>query len=215
NDVNPVTINDFYRADQGWIDVVDVNAGMNAFFKAGANAPLGFRYQNPARPQELFFWSNLKNEGRRAALKGRGLFVLHFDKSAGRNDPAAKLLSLAVVQADGRRQLDTAMWPSPGSDAKDYFSAETGARFGETGNPAAKWNDGSGSGLLIHDIGPAADSMGFYVGTGAVSLRPSFAPQLNGHTDRARKPAAGGFAIPRLDAWFDIRGARIAPSPER
>jgi M6 family metalloprotease-like protein len=171
NDQNPVCINDAYRADQGWIDVVDVDKNTNAYFTSAANGSVGYRFANPKRPQEFFFWSNLRNAGRRAVLKGRGLLVLHFDKDIGSNDPP-KILSLAVVQADGKDELGQTMWPSPGSDAKDYFSAATGAAFGAATSPAADWNDGSYSGLNLHDIGAAADTLGFYVGTGAVAVRP-------------------------------------------
>ena len=193
NDVNPVCINDFYRADQGWIDVVEVDKGMNAFYKAGANADVGWRFANPARPQESFFWSHLKNVDRRAALKGSGLLILHFDKDIGRNDPP-NALSLAVVQADGKGELDRTMWPAPGSDALDYFTKANGAAFGAASVPAAKWNNGSASGLNLHDIGSAGDSISFYVGTGIVGVR---APEIMApRPSRAAKPR------------FDAKGAR-------
>jgi M6 family metalloprotease-like protein len=170
-ETNPVIINDFYRADQGWIGVVDVDKNTNAYYRAAANSAVGYRYVNPARPQECFFWSNLSNVGRRSVLKGKGLLVLHFDKDIGRNDPPNPL-SLAVVQADGKGDLNQTMWPSPGSDALDYFSKSTGAAFGSGSNPSAKWNNGTASGLNLHDIGPAADTIGFYVGNIQVSLFP-------------------------------------------
>jgi M6 family metalloprotease-like protein len=197
NDQNPPLINDFFRADQGWIDVVDVDKSMNAYYTIAANGAVGYRFVNPARPQELFFWSNYANTGRRAVLKGRGLLVLHFDKDVGTNDPPKTPLCLAVVQADGKDELGATMWPSPGSDPKDYFSKSTGAAFGSSTVPAAKWNDGSASGLNLHDIGPAADTMGFYVGTGAVSVRPAAS---------GRVPASGFGPRPGWDA----RGARAA-----
>jgi M6 family metalloprotease-like protein len=199
SEVNPVLINDFYRADQGWIDVVDIDKNMNAFYKSTAYSPVGYRFVNPARPQELFFWSNVKNEGRRAVLKGRGLLVLHFDKDIGSNNPPNKL-SLAVVQADGKLELDQTQWPSPGSDAKDFFSKTGGALFSETSNPAAKWNNGSASGLILHDIGAIGDTIGFYVGSGAVIARPR-APQN-----------LGVLGIP--GRIFDSKGARISGIPE-
>ncbi|HKP94774.1 MAG TPA: M6 family metalloprotease domain-containing protein [Fibrobacteria bacterium] len=195
NDVNPVIVNDFYRADQGWIDVVDIDKNMNAYYRAGANSAVGYRFANPARPQECFFWSNLKNEGRRAVLKGRGMLVLHFDKDIGVNDPP-KVLSLSVVQADGKRELDAAKWPSPGSDPRDYFSLTGGASFGSASTPAAKWNNGAASGLNLHDIGPAADTIGFYVGTGAVLVRP-------------RDPAALAWKGFHPAALFDAKGVRL------
>ena len=171
NDVNPPLINDFYRADQGWIDVVDIDKSMNAFHTIAANGTVGYRFANPARPQECFFWSNYANKGRRAVLKGRGFLILHFDKDIGSNNPPNPL-SLAVVQADGMDELGKEQWPDPGSDAKDYFSKATGAAFGAATVPPSKWNNGTASGLNLHDIGAAADTMGFYLGTGPVAVRP-------------------------------------------
>lgn len=201
-DANPVTINDCYRADQGWIETVDIAKADNAFHKSAANSSIGFRYVNPARPQESFFWSNLKNTGRRTGLKGRGLLILHFDKAIGRNEVTAKSLSLAVVQADGKKQLDTTNWPEPGSDALDYFSAATGAKFGAASAPASKWNDGSASGLEIYGIGAAADTMGFYVGTGLVGLAPS--RPMSG-----AQAGGGEVGTGSQPETFDTRGKRI------
>ena len=197
NDYNPVMVNDFYRADQGWIDVVDIGKDMSAYFRAAANSNVGYRFVNPARPQECFFWSNLKNEGRRAVLKGQGLLMLHFDKDIGGNAPP-KTLSLAVVQADGLRQLDSTNWPNPGSDPKDYFSRTGGALFSSASLPAAKWNNGAASGLILHDIGPLADTIGFYVGSGAVIVRPR---------DPGLAPGSAPGSDPPSGPFFDVRGA--------
>jgi hypothetical protein len=121
--------------------------------------------------------------------------VLHFDKDIGSNNPPNKL-GLAVVQADGKLELDQTQWPSPGSDAKDFFSRTGGPLFSETSSPAAKWNNGSASGLILHDIGPLADTMGFYVGAGAVSVR------FRNPQGPAMAEAPGRF--------FDSKGARIS-----
>ncbi len=196
NDVNPPTINDFYRADQGWIDVVEVSKDTRAYYRAAANSAVGYRFVNPARPQECFFWSNYKNVDRRAVLKGRGLLMLHFDKDIGTNNPPATL-GLAVVQADGKGDLNKTMWPAPGSDAMDYFSKTTGAAFGAASNPVAKWNNGTASGLNLHDVEAAADTMGFYVGDIQVGLR--------------RIPAAGAMR-PEALRESDALGAR-GPRP--
>jgi M6 family metalloprotease-like protein len=200
SETNPVMINDFYRADQGWIDVVDIDKDMNAYYKSAANSAVGYRFVNPARPQECFFWSNLKNVDRRAVLKGQGLLLFHFDKDIGSNTPPNPL-SLAVVQADGKKELDATNWPSPGSDTKDYFSRTGGANFSSATVPAAKWNNGAASGLILHDIGPLADTIGFYVGSGAVIVRP-------------REPSAAASAAPALGHPFDLRGAAIPPGGE-
>jgi M6 family metalloprotease-like protein len=161
---NPVGINDLYRADQGWIPIVDIDSTMNARFYAAPNAG-GYRYVNPQRPEEAFFWSNVQNTNRWSTLRGSGLVLLHFDYAIRRNDPPNPL-GLAVVQADGLKQLDETQWPEPGSDAADFFHAGTKAEFSGSTSPASRWNNGSASGLRIHEISANGAMMTFAVGTG-------------------------------------------------
>lgn len=168
---NPVGINDFYRADQGWIDVVDITKDSNAQYTAKVNGA-GFRYTNPKRPEESFFWSNVQSSGRFSTIQGDGLILLHFDESIGRNDPP-NLLSLAVVQADGKKDLDQTMWPSPGSDAKDFFHAGGVDEFSEATFATAKWNDGSSSGLRFYDVSAIGERMTFKVGDGSTMIDPN------------------------------------------
>ncbi len=168
---NPVGINDLYRADQGWIPVVDVTADTNAVFTAAPNGA-GYRYTNPKDSGESFFWSNVQSSGRFSTIAGDGLLLLHFDKGIGRNDPPSPL-SLAVVQADGKKELDQTMWPDPGSDAKDYFHAGGVSEFSESKFQTAKWNDGSASALRIYDIAAISENMQFKVGNGPIVVEPT------------------------------------------
>jgi M6 family metalloprotease-like protein len=163
---NPVGINDLYRADQGWIPVVDVTPETNALFSAKPNGA-GYRYTNPADPEESFFWSNVQSSGRFSTIAGDGLLLLHFDKDIGRNDPPNPL-SLAVVQADGKKDLDQTMWPEPGSDADDFFHGDAVSEFSDSAFMTARWNDGSASGLRIYDIAPISENMTFKVGNGPI-----------------------------------------------
>jgi M6 family metalloprotease-like protein len=164
SELNPVPVNDFYRADQGWIPLVDIKAADNLALVAKPDQG-GFRFLNPANSKECFFWSNVKNTGRWSTLKGKGLLVWHFDKTIGTNDPP-NTLGLSVVQADGKTDLNATMWPSPGSDAKDFFYQGHLASFSNTTTPKANWNNGNASGLILHDIGAISDSMSFMVGSG-------------------------------------------------
>jgi M6 family metalloprotease-like protein len=161
---NPVGINDFYRADQGWIPLIDITANTNARFYAGVNAG-GYRFVNPERPDEAFFWSNIQNTDRWSTLRGNGLVVLHFDGDIRGNDPPNPL-SLAVVQADGRSQLDQTMWPEPGSEQADFYVASGNAELSAGTNPSSEWNDGSASGLRLYEVSESGESMTFAVGTG-------------------------------------------------
>ncbi|MEO6097573.1 MAG: M6 family metalloprotease domain-containing protein [Fibrobacteria bacterium] len=168
SDANPQAINDFYRADQGWIPTVTVTAGMSV----GFNAPVrnqGYRYVNPAKPEEMYFWSNVVNTGRWSNIRGRGIVLYHFDRSRGGNSSAGSR-GLAVVEADGDNKMTSAQWPVPGSAASDLFHAGTHAEVSDHTIPSLKWYDGSNSGLRIHDIGAPADTMFFAVGTGAAAI---------------------------------------------
>jgi len=164
NQTNPVGINDFYRADQGWIPLIDITAQTNARFYADVNAG-GYRYVNLERTDEAFFWSNIQNTNRWSSLRGNGLVVLHFDGEIRSNEPPNPL-SLAVVQADGLAELDQTMWPEPGSEQADFYTAGTNAELSASTNPSSAWNDDSASGLRLYEVSASGESMTFAVGTG-------------------------------------------------
>lgn len=188
---NPVGINDLYRADQGWIPLVDIASDTNALFTAKPNGA-GYRYTNPKDPEESFFWSNVQSTDRFSTIAGDGLLLLHFDKGIGRNDPPNPL-SLAVVQADGKKDLDQTMWPEPGSDAQDYFHGGGVSEFSAANFPTAKWHDGSASGLRIYEIGPISESMEFKVGTGPIVVQPGAG--AGGMSGGAGAGGAGGMSL--------------------
>ena len=100
---NPVGVDDVLRADQGWIEIVDVQSTTNARYQATPNGS-AYRYLNPARPSEYFLWSNVQQANEWVSLAGGGLLIWHFDKSIAGNNPPEPL-ELAVVQAAGKRQL--------------------------------------------------------------------------------------------------------------
>jgi M6 family metalloprotease-like protein/MYXO-CTERM domain-containing protein len=164
SDVNPVGINDVFRADQGWIELVDIDSSTNARLSSSPNGA-AYRMLNPARPSEYFLWSNLQNQNEWSPVAGSGLLVWHFDKTINGNAPPEPL-QLAVVQAGGSRQLSATTWPMPGSAASDLFSENGNAELGAQTMPSTSWNNGSASGLHIYDISAPGAAMQFSVGTG-------------------------------------------------
>jgi M6 family metalloprotease-like protein len=186
NQANPVGINDFYRADQGWIPFIDITAQTNGRFYANVNAG-GYRYVNPKRPEEAFFWSNIQNKNRWSSLRGSGLVVLHFDGDIRTNEPPDPL-SLAVVQADGQRELDQTMWPEPGSEQADFYAASGNTELSASTNPSSAWNDDSASGLRLYEVSASGESMTFAVGTGTPE------PGIGGGGGASGGGAAGGGA---------------------
>ena len=161
SDVNPEAINDFFRADQGWIPTKTITPTMNQVLKAIPN-DTGFRYINPLKPQEMFFWSNVKNTGRWSNLKGRGVLLYHFDGTIAGNSSATSRC-LYVVEANGTNAMAGGQWPDPGSMATDFYYSTNKTEFSSTTNPASLW------GLRIYNISAIADTMKFTVGTGTPS----------------------------------------------
>ncbi|HWA71930.1 MAG TPA: M6 family metalloprotease domain-containing protein [Polyangiaceae bacterium] len=165
SDTNPVGINDMFRADQGWIDIIDIAQATNARYSAVPDGVV-YRFLNPTRPTEYFLWSNVQNTAEWVSLKGGGLLVWHFDNSIRSNEPPAKL-ELAVVQATaGSRALGGTTWPSPGSAAGDLYSKATNAELAASTTPSSAWNNAAASGLRIYDISASGPTMQFSVGTG-------------------------------------------------
>ena len=172
SDVNPEAINDFFRADQGWIPAVTIISTTNAAYKAWPNGGC-FRYVNPAKPQEMFLWSCVKNTGRWSNLRGSGILLYHFDKTIGGNTSGSGRC-LYVVEADGNNAMAAAQWPNPGSAATDFFFAPNKSQFSSSTNPASLW------GLRIYNVGAIADTMTFSVGTGTPinAMYPRNAPSF-------------------------------------
>jgi M6 family metalloprotease-like protein len=222
--LNPVGVNDFFRADQNWIPVVDVDMEVPALYVARPNGA-AYRFVNPNEPDELFLWSNVQNAGRFAPLEGGGLLLLHYDRRRRTNDPPNPL-ALAVVQADGLNELDDTTWPMPGNDPDDYFFDGNNTEFSDTTHPSAAWNDGADSGLRIHAVSENGPRMTFAVGEGEAPTTPEPEPApvgtagggvAGGSSGAGGNGGAGGSAAEVLDAGVEPAGeggaASIGGSP--
>jgi hypothetical protein len=194
-DTNPVGINDAFRVDQGWLDVVDIDSSTNAVYTSAPDAP-AYRYVNATDSGEFFLWSNVQPTQEWVSLKGGGILLWHFDNSIAGNAPPATL-QLAVVQGGGTRILSATTWPSPGTAATDFFYKGNNSEFGASTQPASAWNNKSASGLRIYDISANGAQMTFSVGNGALP---------DGGSDAG---SDGGLASPP-DSAKDTNGNRDA-----
>ena len=170
NDLNPVAINDFYRADQGWIPFVDITSDdVNNVTSLEVSKPGEFcyRYKNPNRPdKEGLVWSYVQNKGRNKVLAGSGLLMQHYDFSIEGNSSADKL-GLRIVHASAAGKTSDAVtdqWPSPGSTANTFFKSGTYAEFSDDAYPAIRWYNGSKTGLKITGIGTPGETLTFCIG---------------------------------------------------
>ena len=170
NDWNPVAINDFYRADQGWIPFVDItDEDVNNVTSLEVTQPGEFcyRYKNQNRPdKEGLVWSYVQNKGRSKVLAGSGLLMQHYDFSIEGNSSADKL-GLRIVHASAAGKTSDAVtdqWPSPGSTANTFFKSGTYAEFSDDAYPAIRWYNGSKTGLKITGIGTPGETLTFCIG---------------------------------------------------
>ena len=179
NDWNPVAINDFYRADQGWIPFVDITSeDVNNVTALETSKPGEFcyRYKNPARPdKEGLVWSYVRNTGRDKVLAGSGLLMQHYDFSIEGNSASDKL-GLRIVHANAAGKSSdnvTDQWPSPGSTANTFFKSGTYSEFSDDAYPAIRWYNGSKTGLKITDIGTPGETISFCLGENCTAATPA------------------------------------------
>ena len=166
NDLNPVAINDFFRADQGWIPFVDITSD-DVSLETTKPGEVCYRYKNPARPnQEGLVWSYVRNTGRDKVLAGSGLLMQHYDFSIEGNSASDKLgLRIVHANAAGKSSDNPGdQWPSPGSTANTFFKSGTYAQFSDDAYPAIRWYNGSKTGLKITDIGTPGETLTFCIG---------------------------------------------------
>ena len=175
HDLNPVAINDFYRADQGWIPFVEVT-GNDVSLETTKPGEVCYRYKNPNRPnQEGLVWSYVRNTGRNKVLKGSGLLMQHYDFSIEGNSASDKLgLRIVHASAAGKSSDNVAdQWPNPGSDANAFFSYSAYPEFSDDKYPAIRWYNGSKTGLKITDIGTPGETLTFCIGGNCSADAPS------------------------------------------
>lgn len=194
HDLNPVAINDFFRADQGWIPFVDVTSddiSNTTSLETTKPNEVCYRYKNPARPdKEGLVWSYVRNTGRNQVLKGSGLLMQHYDFSIEGNSASDKL-GLRIVHASAAGKSNdnvTDQWPNPGSTANTFFKSGTYSEFSDDKYPAIRWYNGSKTGLKITDIGTPGESLTFCLGEKYTAQESSSSTGMVSSSSSAPKP---------------------------
>lgn len=221
NDLNPVAINDFYRADQGWIPFVDITSDdVDNVTGLEVTKPGEFcyRYKNPARPnQEGLVWSYVQNKGRNKVLAGSGLLLQHYDFSIEGNSSADKLgLRIVHASAAGKSSDNPGdQWPSPGSTANTFFKSGTYAEFSDDAYPAIRWYNGSKTGLKITDIGTPGETLTFCIGENCTEPSSSSSePASSSSVEITVQKIALETTLPISDNYapvtLDLNGSEVA-----
>lgn len=221
NDLNPVAINDFYRADQGWIPFVDITSeDVDNVTSLEVSKPGEFcyRYKNPARPnQEGLVWSYVRNTGRNKVLAGSGLLMQHYDFSIEGNSAADKLgLRIVHANAAGKSSDNPGdQWPSPGSTANTFFKSGSYPEFSDDAYPAIRWYNGSKTGLKITDIGTPGETLTFCIGENCTEPSSSSSePASSSSVEITVQKIALETTLPISDNYapvtLDLNGSEVA-----
>ncbi|MCC6322900.1 MAG: M6 family metalloprotease domain-containing protein [Phycisphaerales bacterium] len=116
------------------------------------------------RPNEYFIIENRSRAGLDEHLPANGLAVYHCD-ILGSNElqegTASKHYQCALLQADGRRDLENNL---NNGDGADLFGAIAGVALAFQTNPSTRMWDGADSGLEISAIGAPGDIIRFTIG---------------------------------------------------
>lgn len=155
---NPTQICAYLKYQAGWAaSVTPITPGLVA------NAPAGTNdfFIHARSPVEYFIIENRHRTGRDLALPDTGLAIWHVDEGGSNNNEQRTRelhYECSLEQADGRFDLERG---DHTGDDRDLFHAGWRDRFADSTVPASTWWDGTPSGLVVSDIGPAGATMTF------------------------------------------------------
>jgi M6 family metalloprotease-like protein len=158
NEKNPAHIGAYLKHSAGWARSSSTIApGSQLTLQAAQNEFAIYRRNST----EYFIVENRVRAGRDAGLTDAGLAIWLVDElgsNTGTDRLPSRLHECALVQADGRRDLEN---HNSAGDASDLFRNGLNDRLDDTTTPKASWMDGSASGLKIQGISAAGPSMSF------------------------------------------------------
>lgn len=192
---SPSPVCSYLRDLAGWCDTeIDLGA-------AGAQQAVHGQYDTvmkyrTSKPNEYFLVENRSKMGMDRGAAASGLAVYHCD-ILGSNElqagTAAKHYQCALLQADGRRDLELNVNQGDGTD---LFGPIGGVALSAASVPSSREWDGRDSGLVLSDIGGPGATITFSVGQGAPATvaRGSATPMVS-IPDNVEAGVSSGIAI--------------------
>ena len=162
NGSNPQPPNPYLRDLAGWIEVTPLTDATSGVFTHVANSPTAYKYARNAK--ESYYIEARRRVGRSANIPGSGLAIWHIHADGKNTDPSRGFPIVALVQADGRNDLENR---KNNGDAADLFRARYNASFNKLTNPAAVYYDRVSSNIDISEISDSGAVMTFRAGGGA------------------------------------------------
>lgn len=147
NDLNsgktPSPLNLYFKEVVGWATITDLPADVSNAFSLPTTGSVGYRIRRQGIPTENFVVENRGVGDKWARFSNdKGVIVWHIDETIDGNFRPASHYGIAVVQADGRRDLEKG---TNRGDAGDYFDLSDNPKLSDTTTPNANWFDGTAS----------------------------------------------------------------------
>ena len=165
---SPAAVCAYLRDLAGWCDTeVDLNtAGGYVARQGDYGTVMKFRTD---KANEYFVVENRAKSGLDKHLPDGGLAVYHCD-TLGSNEwqqgTRNQHYQCALLQADGHLDLEN---NRNAGDEGDLYGSADGVALSHTTLPSSREWDGTDSGLVVSDIGPTGDEIGFVIGAPLVT----------------------------------------------
>ncbi len=164
--LSPAPVCAYLRDLAGWCDtVIDLNTpGGYEAVHGRYNEVMKFR---TSRPNEYFIVENRSRIGLDRSGPANGLAIYHcdiFGSNELQEGTPTRHYQCALLQADGRRDLESNPAAGNQGDGGDLFGPVAGMALSSTSNPHSREWDGRESGLLLSEISVPGERITFRVG---------------------------------------------------
>ncbi|HEX2957688.1 MAG TPA: M6 family metalloprotease domain-containing protein [Chitinispirillaceae bacterium] len=165
NAKNPVRPCAYLRDYSGWDIVTDITDMVTGtIFKVIPNSNTSFMYRNKNNSSEMFYIEGALRSGRSKTIADSGFMIWHVDRKGSNNYEQRMSTSHYLVSLEQADNLFDLELKKNMGNRGDLFKAGYKDRFDDQTAPAAKWWNGSTSGMKIFNMSKVADTMSFSIG---------------------------------------------------
>ncbi len=142
----PSPINAYFKDIVGWGNVTDINSSSYITATLPTTGNVAYRIRKPGTSTEFYIAENRGTGDKWAQYSDdKGIAIWHIDETIDGNTNTGSHYEVALMQADGRRDLEKG---NNRGDSTDLFDLQT-ALFTDTTTPNAKWWNGAASSINI------------------------------------------------------------------
>ena len=149
----PSPINGYFKELVGWGNVTDIAPGDFLTTKLPTTGNVGYRITNPNLASEFFFVENRGKGDKWAQYSDdKGIAIWHVDETIEGNLRGGAHYGIALMQADGKRDLENGRNRGDSGDLFDLIDP----KFSDRTDPSARWWSGKKSFVdveVLSDLG--------------------------------------------------------------